>query len=156
MKPLIAILAFIGVAFAVIVAAIGQQGKSAAPNDQTAKSLIDMERQWAEASCTHSVIVQDILADDFQGTSPDGKRYSKAEAVEEAKTSKDEAGDCHLDDAKVRFLGLIPFSTLHLRVRRKQRSCRFRCTLDSSCSRTSRGAWVQAAPASTSSSLPRT
>jgi len=59
----------------------------------------------AEASCTHSVVVQDILADDFQGTSPDGKRYSKKEAVEEAKTSKVEARDCHLDDAKVHFFG---------------------------------------------------
>jgi hypothetical protein len=32
------------------VAANAQQGKWAATNDQTAKSLIDMERQWAEAS----------------------------------------------------------------------------------------------------------
>lgn len=105
MKPLIATLAFIGVASVVIVAANAQQGKWAAANEQTAKSLIDMERQWAEASCTHSVIVQDILADDFQGTSPDGKRYSKKEAVDEAKTSKNEARDCRLDDAKVHFFG---------------------------------------------------
>ena len=62
----------------------GANGKMG--SDQTAKSLIDMERKWAEASCTHSLIVQDILADDFQGTSPDGgKRYSKKGAVEEAK-----------------------------------------------------------------------
>jgi len=105
MKPLIATLALIGVAFVVVVPASTQQGKWAATNDQNAKSLIDMERQWAEASCTHSLIVQDILADDFQGTSPDGKRYSKKEAVEEAKTSKNEARDCRLDDAKVHFFG---------------------------------------------------
>jgi hypothetical protein len=106
MKPLIATLAFTGAAFVVIVAANAQQGKWAAADDQTAKSLIEMERKWAEASCTHSLIVQDILADDFQGTSPDGgKHYSKKEAVEQAKTSKDEARDCHLDDAKVHFFG---------------------------------------------------
>src|SRR5258708_12304392 len=103
MKPIIAMVAFRRVAFVVIVAANAQQVKWAATNDQTAKSLIDMERQWAEASCTHGVIVQDILADDFQGTSPAGKRYSKEEAVQEAKTSKQEARDCHLDDAKVHF-----------------------------------------------------
>ena len=92
MKTHIATLIFIGVAFVGAVAAEAQQGKWAATDDQTAKSLIDMERKWAEASCTHSLIVQDILADDFQGTSPDGgKRYSKKEAVEEAKTSKNEA-----------------------------------------------------------------
>jgi len=106
MKPLIATLAFIGVAFVLIVPANAQQGKWAVTDDQIAKSLIDMERKWAEAPCTHSLIVQDILADDFQGTSPDGgKRYSKKEAVEKAKTSKDEARDCRLDDAKVHFFG---------------------------------------------------
>ncbi len=88
-----------------IVAANAQQGRWAATSDETAKSLIAMERQWAEAACTHSVIVQTILADDFQGTSPDGKRYSKSEAVKREKTSKTEARECHLNDAKVHFFG---------------------------------------------------
>ena len=106
MKPAIATFAFVGVVFFVIVAAKAQQGKWAAADDQTAKSLIDKERKWAEASCTHSLIVQDILADDFQGTSPDGgRRYSKKDAIEEAKASKGEARDCRLDDAKVHFFG---------------------------------------------------
>jgi hypothetical protein len=104
-KPLGTTLAILGAALVVIVATNAQQGKWAASSDQTAKSLIDMERQWAEASCTHSMIVQDILADDFQGTSPDGKRYSKEQAVEEAKTSRDEARECRLNDAKVHFFG---------------------------------------------------
>ncbi len=98
-------LAIAGVALVTIVAADAQQGKWAATNDQTAKSIIDMERQWAEAACTHSVIVQTILADDFQGTSPDGKRYSKSEAVEQAKTSKTAARECRLNDAKIHFFG---------------------------------------------------
>jgi hypothetical protein len=104
-KTLMATLAFLGVAFVGVIGASAQEGKWAPTNNQTAKSLIDMERQWAEASCTHSLIVQDILADDFQGTAPDGKRYSKKEAVEEAKNSKNEARDCRLDDAKVHFFG---------------------------------------------------
>jgi len=105
MRPLIATLAFIGVAFVVIFPANAQQGKWQAASDQTAKSLIDMERQWAEAACTHSVVVETILADDFQGTSPDGKRYSKSEAVERAKTSMPGARECRLNDAKVHFFG---------------------------------------------------
>lgn len=104
-RQLITTLAVAGAVLVITVAANAQQGKWAATSDQTAKSLIDMERQWAEQACTHSVIVQTILADDFQGTSPDGKRYSKSEAVEKAKTSKTEARECRLNDAKVHFFG---------------------------------------------------
>jgi hypothetical protein len=104
-KQLITKLAVAGAALVIIVAANAQQGKWAAPSDQTAKSLIDMERQWAEQECTHSAIEQTILADDFQGTFPDGKRYSKLEAVERARTSKTEARECRLHDTKVHFFG---------------------------------------------------
>jgi hypothetical protein len=104
-KRLGATLTIVGGALLFIVGVNAQQGKWAASSDQTAKSLIDMERQWAEAVCTHSLIVQTVLADDFQGTSPDGKRYSKAEAVEEAKLHKEQARGCRLDDAKVHFFG---------------------------------------------------
>ena len=89
-------------ALLVSVAGNAQQGKWAATSDQTAKSLIDMERQWAEQECTHSAIEQTILADDFQGTTPEGKRISKSEAVE---TSRPEARECRLHDAKVHFFG---------------------------------------------------
>jgi len=41
--------------------------------------MVDAERQWAEAACTHNKITEKTLADDFQGTSPEGKRYTKAE-----------------------------------------------------------------------------
>jgi len=104
-KQLITTLAVAGAPLVIIVAANAQQGKWAATSDQTAKSLIDMERQWAEQECTHSMIVQTMLADDFQGTSPEGKRHSKSEEVEEAKTSKTEARECRLHDAKVHFFG---------------------------------------------------
>jgi hypothetical protein len=61
-----------------------QQGRWATTTDTTAKSLIAMEREWAEEACTGKIVVQGILAEDFQGTSPDGTRYSKQEAVERA------------------------------------------------------------------------
>ena len=101
-RGLMTTLAVAGAVLVIMVAANAQQGRWAAPSDQTAKSLIDMERQWAEQECTHSTIVQTMLADDFQGTAPDGKRYSKSEALE---TSKTEARECRLQDAKVHFFG---------------------------------------------------
>jgi hypothetical protein len=101
-KQLIRTLAVAGAAWVLVGAANAQQGKWAAPSDPTAKSLIDMERQWAEQECTHSAIEQTILADDFQGTTPEGKRYSKSQAVE---TSPPEARQCRLHDAQVHFFG---------------------------------------------------
>src|SRR4029077_15686965 len=81
------------------------QGRWAATGDPIGKSLIEMERQWAEVACSHGLVEQTILADDFQGTSPEGKLYSKAEALEETKATKTQAHNCRLNDAKVRFYG---------------------------------------------------
>jgi len=88
-----------------VVAAQGQQGKWAAADDATANFIVDAERQWAEAACNHNKITAKVLADDFQGTSPEGKRYTKAEEVAEASSSSPGASDCRLLDARVRFFG---------------------------------------------------
>ncbi|MBV8281565.1 MAG: nuclear transport factor 2 family protein, partial [Candidatus Eremiobacteraeota bacterium] len=53
----------------------------------------------------HNKIAQEILADDFQGTSPEGKRYTKQNAVASAQDTSNTARDCRLLDAKVRFFG---------------------------------------------------
>jgi hypothetical protein len=95
----------LGVTLAVIIGASAQEGRWAAANDPTAKSLIEMERQWSEEACTHRLVQQTVLADDFEGTSPEGKLYSKPEAIEDAKTSKTQVRNCHLNDAKVRLFG---------------------------------------------------
>ncbi len=87
----------------IVFAANAQQGKWASESDPTANALIDMERRWAEESCTHSGIMETMLADDFQGTSPSGKRYTKTEAVASEKKPKAESRECRLNDAKVRF-----------------------------------------------------
>jgi hypothetical protein len=97
-------LPFVVLALGFIVPANAQQGKWAGAGDQTAKSLIDMERQWVESGCTHSGIIRTILADDFQGTT-DGSRYSKSEAIEREKTSKVQLRECRLSDAKVHLFG---------------------------------------------------
>ena len=89
--------------FAFSTTAEAQQGRWATKNDATAKSMIDMERQWAEAGCNHLPGVEKFLADDFQGTAPDGSRYDKTGALQNDKGLTER--ECHLDDAKVRFFG---------------------------------------------------
>ncbi|HVP43141.1 MAG TPA: nuclear transport factor 2 family protein [Terriglobales bacterium] len=87
------------------IPALAQQGRWAAPDDKTAKYMIDMERRWAEDACDHNLISETILAEDFQGTAPDGKRYTKAEETEESRHPTRQISDCRLDEAKVRFFG---------------------------------------------------
>ena len=82
-----------------------EPGRWADTNDATARALIAMERQWAEQECTRVVVVDTLLADDFLGTSPNGIRYTKAQAIEQAQTSSDPATGCRLDDARVQFFG---------------------------------------------------
>jgi hypothetical protein len=87
------------------VTAYVQQAQWAADDNTTAKFIVDAERQWAEADCNHNKITEKILADDFQGTSPDGKRRTKSQEVADASDLSQTARDCQLIDAKVRFFG---------------------------------------------------
>jgi hypothetical protein len=82
-----------------------QHGQWAAADNPIAKFMIDAERQWAEAACTHNKIAQKILAEDFQGTSPEGLRYTKSEEVSDTADTSKSARDCRLIDAKARFFG---------------------------------------------------
>jgi Domain of unknown function (DUF4440) len=81
-----------------------QESRWAAAGEPTAKSLIDFERQWAEAGCTHNGIEKTILAEDFQGTSPGGSLYSKKEAVAHAQSGVPEEA-CTLYEVRVHFFG---------------------------------------------------
>ena len=99
------ILIAVGTTLVIGLAASAQQGRWAAQSDETAQSLVNMERQWAEADCDGNLAVQTILADDFQGTAPEGTRYTKSEEIKDIKTSKHEAHGCRLGDTKVHFFG---------------------------------------------------
>ena len=81
-----------------------QESRWAAADEPTAKSLIDFERQWAEAGCTHNGIEKTILAEDFRGTAPDGSRYSKKEAVADAQSEVREEA-CTIYEVTVHFFG---------------------------------------------------
>jgi hypothetical protein len=93
------------VAFVLAAGVRAEQGRWADAGDTTAQSLIALERQWAEQTCTHKMIVDTLLADDFQGTSPGGSRYSKADAINDAESTDTVARDCRLDSATVHFFG---------------------------------------------------
>src|SRR5215469_12182042 len=87
-----------------LVPAHAQQSHWASADDKTAKNIIEMERKWAEGVCGDNGIVADLLADDFQGTSTNGVRFTKDDELKDEKGVRT-AHDCGLDEAKVRFFG---------------------------------------------------
>jgi hypothetical protein len=95
----------LGLTVLILNPARAQESHWAAPTDATAKTLIDWERQWAESACTHNAIQKTILADDFQGTAPDGSRYSQQQAVAHASSTKSSEEACTMYDVTVHFFG---------------------------------------------------
>src|SRR3954454_15452337 len=87
-----------------LLPATAQQSHWASPDDKTANYIIDQERKWAEGVCTDNGVVAGLLADDFQGTSTNGARFTKADELKDEKSLRT-ARDCGLDEAKVRFFG---------------------------------------------------
>jgi hypothetical protein len=87
-----------------VVPAHAQQSHWASADDETAKYIIEMERKWAEGVCADNGVVAGLLADDFQGTSTSGARFTKADELKDEKGVRT-AHDCGLDEAKVHFFG---------------------------------------------------
>ena len=83
---------------------LAQQSRWASADDKTAQYITDMERKWAEGVCVDNGVVAGLLADDFQGTSTSGVRFTKADELKDEKAPRT-AHDCGLDEAKVRFFG---------------------------------------------------
>lgn len=81
-------------------AASAQTSRWASADDKTAVWMISQERRWAESACDGNDVVRTLLAEDFQGTSPSGTRYSKPTTPE-----KPSARDCKLGEVKIRFFG---------------------------------------------------
>lgn len=81
-----------------------QQSRWATPDDPAAKYIVNMERKWAEGVCIDNGVVAGLLADDFQGTSTSGARFTKADELRDEKSAR-MARDCGLDEARVRFFG---------------------------------------------------
>lgn len=81
-----------------------QQSHWAPADDTTARYIVDMERKWAEGVCVNNGVVAGLLAEDFQGTSVSGARFTKADELRDEKGPRS-ARDCGLDETKVRFFG---------------------------------------------------
>lgn len=84
--------------------ALAQQSHWASADDATAKYIIEEERKWAEGVCVDNGVVAGLLADDFQGTSTNGARFTKSDELKDEKSTRT-AHNCGLDEAKVRFFG---------------------------------------------------
>jgi Domain of unknown function (DUF4440) len=87
-----------------LVPAYAQQSHWSSADDKTAKYIIEMKRKWADGVCVDNGVVAGLLADDFQGTSTKGARFTKADELKDEKGART-AHDCGLDEAKVRFFG---------------------------------------------------
>lgn len=87
-----------------LIPAQAQESHWATADDETAKYMIGMERKWAEGVCVDNGVVAALLAEDFQGTSTKGARFTKADELKDEKSART-SHDCGLDEAKVRFFG---------------------------------------------------
>ena len=78
-----------------------QESRWGLPNEEIVKFMIAAEAKWANAACSPQPDLKDVIADDFQGTSPSGHRYDNAKAI----ATDAKSHDCQLGEVKVRFFG---------------------------------------------------
>jgi Domain of unknown function (DUF4440) len=94
-----------GFALCFAASAAAQTSRWAGNDDPAAKQMIALEHQWTQDDCVRNGIVATLLAEDFEGTSPDGKRYSKQQALATEKDTKYMARACQTYSVKVHFFG---------------------------------------------------
>jgi len=82
-------------------ASYAQHSYWGSPDDPLVKEIIAQEKMWLDADCSHQPSLKDVIADDFQGTAPNGERTNKASAL--ADSPNWPAKDCQLGPVKVRF-----------------------------------------------------
>ena len=79
-----------------------QAGRWASPADPDAKAITALEDMWAHTACSSvPAALKAAFAEDFQGTSPKGKRYGRP-------TSWGGVGDdadCRLQQIQIRLFG---------------------------------------------------
>jgi hypothetical protein len=82
---------------------VGQESRWGSPREETVKFIIAAEGKWANSACGPQPDLKDVIADDFQGTSPSGRCYGKNEAI--TADTESLSRDCQLGEVKVRFFG---------------------------------------------------
>ena len=80
-----------------------QESRWGSPGEETVKFMIAAEAKWANSACSPQPDLKNVIADDFQGTSPSGRRYDKDEAI--TPDTRSLSRDCQLGEVKVRFFG---------------------------------------------------
>jgi Domain of unknown function (DUF4440) len=80
-----------------------QEARWGSPDEPTVKAIIANEAKWANSSCSPQPDLKEFIADDFQGTTTKGNRYTKPETITTDINAL--AGNCELGDVKVRFFG---------------------------------------------------
>ncbi len=82
---------------------VAQESRWGSPDEDTVKLIKAAEGKWASSACSPQPVLKTVIADDFQGTSPSGRRYGKDEAI--TTDTKSLSRDCQLGEVKVRFFG---------------------------------------------------
>jgi hypothetical protein len=85
------------------LSANAQKAKWATSDDPIAKELIAKEKMWAESNCSPQPGLKDVFAEEFQGTSPEGIRYGKADAM--ATDMNNLHRQCQLGEVKIQYYG---------------------------------------------------
>jgi Domain of unknown function (DUF4440) len=84
-------------------ASMAQESRWGSPDEETVKFIIAVEAKWASSACSPQPDLKAVIADDFEGTSPTGRRYGKDEAI--TTDTKSLARDCQLGEVRVKFFG---------------------------------------------------
>jgi ketosteroid isomerase-like protein len=71
------------------------------------EQILQLERDWAQSVVTKDVAANErLIADDYLGTEPDGKRVKKADVIAEVKTDEPLLSNrLNEDDVTIRFYG---------------------------------------------------
>ncbi|MDE2234977.1 MAG: nuclear transport factor 2 family protein [Gammaproteobacteria bacterium] len=78
-----------------------QASRWLSPNDPTARLITVVETMWTDANCgPQPAVLNAAIADDFQGTSTQGARYAKSEALK-----VDHDRDCRMQAIHIRQFG---------------------------------------------------
>ena len=86
-----------------ISTSVGQESRWGSLGEDTVKFIRAAAEKWANSACSSQPDLKTVIADDFQGTAPSGRRYGKDEAI--TTDTKSVSRDCQLGEVKVRFFG---------------------------------------------------
>lgn len=96
-------LTVVSVIFLISVATRAQEARWATEDDPVAKEIKAKAQMWAESNCSPQPELEEVFADEFQGTRPDGTRYGKEQAMATDMNNPDR--QCQIGDIKIQFFG---------------------------------------------------